>query len=83
MMSGATEIKLVILTTVFTVCGLFIGLVVRMDREHKRENAKKDLHKTGDRKNSTGQPDKSVHDVASRSSTTSSAPTTPSQGQSV
>jgi hypothetical protein len=76
--SQIDEIFVVLGVTVVAVCGLFIGMIINMEKEHKRE---KNLHKTRDNKSSSGQPDQSVHDVTSRTSTTPASPTASTQGE--
>lgn len=44
-MSMSTEIKLVVLTTVIVICGLFVGMILKMEKEHNAEQKKKEADK--------------------------------------
>jgi hypothetical protein len=71
--SQIDEILGVIGITVVAVCGLFVGLIINMEKEHKRE---KKIREAKDNKGSVGQHNKSGNDESSKASTTSTAPAT-------
>lgn len=70
------EIFYVFSGTILFILGLFIGFIIKHEKEHKKE-----IHKTNNNKDRTGQLNKSGDDVASRTSATSTTPATSTERQ--
>ena len=78
-MKTIDELLTVLVITAIGVCVGFGIFLYNHDKEHKKEVREKSLREAGNNKGSVRQPDKSVHDEPSGTSTTPASSTTPTE----